>query len=298
MYLHKSGSQKRKEKREREQEEEKLKKKNVLLKFFKKHKTTEETTVETIVEEVSVEPEEEPASCSSSFVTDQEVHADYPQEKNETQPGHISSIVENLEEELDWKDPAVWPDVLTDKDRERIVICGLGKEEQLKEMIKDMDKDCEQRSFNEFLLYAKASNGRERIVRDWLRWSTSKHVLYCVTCRAFSSDRGKFTSFLCRREGFNPSKNKWHLLYNRLPEHENSIYHKQHYWSWRKLQMSIAGHGLDSQLQKSLDSETQKCAALLERLLDVTLFLASRNLAFRGSSQRIEICTMEMSLVY
>lgn len=51
--------------------------------------------------------------------------------------------------------------------------------------------------------------------------------------------------------------------------------------------MSIAGHGLDSQLQKGLDSETKKCVTLLERLLDVTLFLASINLVFQGSSQRI-----------
>ncbi|XP_063308419.1 52 kDa repressor of the inhibitor of the protein kinase-like [Pelobates fuscus] len=51
--------------------------------------------------------------------------------------------------------------------------------------------------------------------------------------------------------------------------------------------MSVAGHGVDSNLQKSLETETNKFSSLLERLLDVTLFLASRNLAFRGSSQRI-----------
>ncbi|XP_075060835.1 zinc finger MYM-type protein 1-like [Mixophyes fleayi] len=51
--------------------------------------------------------------------------------------------------------------------------------------------------------------------------------------------------------------------------------------------MSLSGHGLDSAIQRNLEKETEKFAALLERLLDVTLYLASRNMAFRGSSQRI-----------
>lgn len=76
-------------------------------------------TIESSEEEVPVKPEEETASCSTFFVTDPEVHVEYPQEKSKTQSGHISSIVENLEEELDWKDPVVWPDVLTDKDKKK-----------------------------------------------------------------------------------------------------------------------------------------------------------------------------------
>ncbi|XP_044141441.1 52 kDa repressor of the inhibitor of the protein kinase-like [Bufo gargarizans] len=155
MYQHKSGSLKRKEKREREQEEEKLRNKNVLLKFFKKQKSPEEASTAEAVEppekEVLAEPEEETASCSTSFVTDTEGHTDtYPQEEDETQTEYISGLVEN-EEEPDWKDPAVWPDVLTDKHRESIVICGLDKEQQLQEMIKGMDKDCEERSFKRLL---------------------------------------------------------------------------------------------------------------------------------------------------
>ncbi|CAH2256019.1 zinc finger MYM-type 1-like [Pelobates cultripes] len=153
------------------------------------------------------EPEKEIACCSTSKTTDPEGLVELLREEMEVPPpSSVSNIQEIVQEELDWKDPALWPDVLKDKDRGKIVIGGLRKEEELKEMIK---------------------------------------------------------------------------------EHENSIIHKQHYWSWRKLQMSMAGHGVDSNLQKSLETETNKFSSLLERLLDVTLFLASRNLAFRGSSQRI-----------
>ncbi|CAH2256017.1 zinc finger MYM-type 1-like [Pelobates cultripes] len=211
MHLHKSLAQKRKENREREQEEEKLKKKNPLLKYFKKEKHTEQTTImQTDSEEDEVhhqEPEKEIACCSTSKTTDPEALVELLREEMEAPPpSSVSNTQEIVQEELDWKDPALWPDVLKDKDQGKIVIGGLRKEEELKEMIK---------------------------------------------------------------------------------EHENSIIHKQHYWSWRKLQMSMAGHGVDSNLQKSLETETNKFSSLLERLLDVTLFLASRNLAFRGSSQRI-----------
>ncbi|CAH2299347.1 Hypothetical predicted protein [Pelobates cultripes] len=169
MYLHKSGAQKRKEKREREQEEEKLKKKNPLMKYVKKEKHTEQTTMmQTDSEEDEVhhqEPEKEIAFCSTSNTTDPEVLVEPLQEEMEA-PSSVSNTQEIVQEELDWKDPALWPDVLKDKDREKIVIGGLRKEEELKEMIKGMDKDYKEQSFSEFLIYSKSSNGRERHIRD------------------------------------------------------------------------------------------------------------------------------------
>ncbi|KAM3921533.1 LOW QUALITY PROTEIN: zinc finger MYM-type protein 1-like, partial [Leptodactylus fuscus] len=155
-------------------------------------------------------------------------------------------------------------------------------------MAHSLPKDVENHSFSDFLLYAKSSNGREKILRDWLRWSLSRKVLYCVTCMAFSNDRmSKKGSILSRKEGFDPSQQKWHQLYMKLPEHEHSAQHRKNYWSWRTLQKSIGGHGVDYELQRNFLKEADKFMALLERLLDVTLHLASRNMAFRGSSQRI-----------
>ncbi|CAJ0943560.1 unnamed protein product [Ranitomeya imitator] len=188
------------------------------------------------------------------------------------------------EDEINWKDPAMWPDDIKDKEREKIVLSGLSNEEELKQMVKSLPKDVDDRSFSDFLLYAKSSNGREKFIRDWLRWSPSKKVMYCFTCMAFSDDK---RSILCRKEGFNPMVSKWHRLYLKLPEHEHSALHRKHYWSWRTRQKAQVGHGVDFEMQRSLAKEAERLVALLERLLDVTLHLASRNMAFRGTSQRI-----------
>lgn len=44
---------------------------------------------------------------------------------------------------------------------------------------------------------------------------------------------------------------------------------------------------MDSRLQKQIQLEVEKKKAILERILDVTLFLASRNLAFKGTTEDV-----------
>lgn len=50
----------------------------------------------------------------------------------------------------------------------------------------------------------------------------------------------------------------------------------------------MAVSGIDSQLQKQIQTETEKNRALLQRILDVTLHLASRNLPFRGKTKDLD----------
>ncbi|KAE8632662.1 hypothetical protein XENTR_v10001616 [Xenopus tropicalis] len=321
MYHHKSGSQKRKQKREREQEDERMKNKKPLLQFFKKSSDRDagEDCVDAgkvssgIVEQdnfcntgaidstssnsvscnktsspTTCAEVEESASCRISNVTEVTLI-------EEGMSCSLSSIgaSESFEslgslEGVNWKDPAFWPDTLRSKARECIVLAGLMSEEELLKMVQYLPKDCDGQAFSEFHLYSKSSNGCEKILRDWLRWSDGKKALYCTPCLAFSSDSSSKTgSVLCKKEGFDPTKSKWHKLYKKLPEHEHSAQHRKNYWSWRCLQKSMGGHGVDNDMQRTLAREAEKFTVLLERLLDVTLFLASRNLAFRGSSQRI-----------
>lgn len=54
------------------------------------------------------------------------------------------------------------------------------------------------------------------------------------------------------------------------------------------MQCSImAAKGIDHHLQRQIQSEIERNIALLERLLDVTLHLASRNLPFRGKTKKL-----------
>lgn len=46
--------------------------------------------------------------------------------------------------------------------------------------------------------------------------------------------------------------------------------------------------GVDFLLNKKLQTEIEKNRAILERLLDVTLHLASRNLPFRGKTKDLD----------
>ncbi|KAE8591659.1 hypothetical protein XENTR_v10018533 [Xenopus tropicalis] len=317
MYHHKSGSQKRKQKREREQEDERMKNKKPLLQFFKKSSDRDagEDCVDAgkvssgIVEQdnfcntgaidstssnsvscnktsspTTCAEVEESASCRISNVTEVTLI-------EEGMSCSLSSIgaSESFEslgslEGVNWKDPAFWPDTLRSKARECIVLAGLMSEEELLKTVQYLPKDCDGQAFSEFHLYSKSSNGREKILRDWLRCSDGKKALYCTPCLAFSSDSSSKTgSVLCKKEGFDPTKSKWHKLYKKLPEHEHSAQHRKNYWSWRCLQKSMGGHGVDNDMQRTLAREAEKFTVLLERLLDVTLFLASRNLAFRDA---------------
>ncbi|OCT65737.1 hypothetical protein XELAEV_18041980mg [Xenopus laevis] len=213
---------------------------------------------------------EEHRSCSLSSINASE---DFLSEAFESHAG--LSVV-------NWKDPALWPDTLRGKPREYIVLAGLMSEQDLLKTVQSLPKDYDGQAFSEFHLYSKSPNGREMILRDWLRWNDSKKVLYCTTCLAFSTDSANKTgSSLCRNQGFDPLKSKWHQLYKKLPEHEHSAQHRKNYWSWQCLQKSVGGQGVDHDIQGTLAVEAEKFTVLLERLLDVL------NLAFRGSSQRV-----------
>ena len=82
--------------------------------------------------------------------------------------------------------------------------------------------------------------------------------------------------------------NKWKKVYDRIPEHQESISHKNVYVAWRNFQKVIrCSATISVQLNRSIENETAIWKALLHRILQVVLFLGERGLVFRGDSQRI-----------
>ncbi len=72
-------------------------------------------------------------------------------------------------------------------------------------------------------------------------------------------------------------------MYDKFPNHENNRVHRDRYFKWKNLQCSErAASGINIQMQRELRSEIERNKALLLRLLDVTLHLASRNVPFWG----------------
>ena len=72
--------------------------------------------------------------------------------------------------------------------------------------------------------------------------------------------------------------NKWEKLYDRIPEHQESISHKKCYVAWRNFQKVIGCSATISvQLNRSIENEAAIWKALLHRIyiliLQVVLFL-------------------------
>lgn len=180
-------------------------------------------------------------------------------------------------------DPGKWPERITSVERDNIVR-ALADMDTIALLKGSSVKDSEGKPFPDYLLHSKSANGREKVKRDWLMLSKSNMSLHCIPCMLFSDEK-KSHSALNSKPGISACTTKWKKLYGKLPEHEKSPPHKHCYWKWRNLQHSLLENaGVDSQFQSDFQTQVEKNRALLERLLDVTLFLASRNIAFRGDN--------------
>lgn len=133
----------------------------------------------------------------------------------------------------------------------------------------------------------KLVNG-ETVSRDWLVWSRAKEALYCVPCRIFSNLPQTQKSVLASADGYSASR-KWKKLHDKIPEHENTVSHKNCYVLWKTEQRkSRTATSLNDLLLKSIQHEQEIWKDILRRLFHVTLFLAERGLAFRGDSNKID----------
>lgn len=86
-------------------------------------------------------------------------------------------VFEREEDNLLTDDPGLWPADFTDQDRETIV-----RKLAIREKEVEMPCDSEGKPFPDYLNYTKAVNKREKVKRDWLTFSQSNNLLYCITC--------------------------------------------------------------------------------------------------------------------
>ena len=94
-------------------------------------------------------------------------------------------------------------------------------------------------------------------------------------------------SNLAKTCGYDKAK-KWKKLFDKIPEHQNSCQHKVCYLEWRAVEKRIFSQStISDYLFQALQNETNTWKKILRRLLDVTMFLGERGLAFRGKSNRV-----------
>ena len=151
--------------------------------------------------------------------------------------------------------------------------------------------DCIGKGFPTYVLERKMKNG-ETELRSWIVFSEKKGAIFCLPCVLFSSSIGydkigQTQSVLASNKGWGADR-KWKNLYIRIPEHESANIHKRCYIKWRELEQKLnENKGIDDLLQSQVEAEVVKWKSILTRILDVTMFLGERALAFRGSTQRV-----------
>ncbi|XP_065673958.1 zinc finger MYM-type protein 1-like [Hydra vulgaris] len=95
------------------------------------------------------------------------------------------------------------------------------------------------------------------------------------------------TSSLATIGGWGYEK-KWKNLISRIPEHEHSKIHKQCYIQWRELEARMkTDQSIEHLMNRQILNEADTWRKILERILDVILFLGERGLAIRGKSDLI-----------
>lgn len=117
----------------------------------------------------------------------------------------------------------------------------------------------------------------ETFKRKWLVYSKSADKVYCFCCRLFNTNPHSNLG----KEGFDD----WRHLSTRLKTHETSSDHRRAMNSWIEASIRLKNFtGIDKHLQKQIEDEKSRWAAILERMMSIVFFLAGNNLSFRGSS--------------
>ena len=154
-----------------------------------------------------------------------------------------------------------------------------------------LPKDGNNQRFPEGMLKFRIINA-EQHTRDWLVWSQNMESLYCFPCRLFwnsvcCSPCTASKSALATAEGW-PACSNWRKLCNRVPEHEKSNGHSKCSLAWRELERRLLlQEGIENLLKASIKAESEKWYNIWKRIIDFTVFLGERGLAFQGSSQCI-----------
>ncbi|XP_026475789.1 uncharacterized protein LOC113380998, partial [Ctenocephalides felis] len=261
-----SGAQFRKRKAVKEADIQKQA--GTLSNFIKKIKKSDTGCSEVDLEEISVI---EPCS-STSFSNDCSI----PQhDSSESQRLDLNVVADETEETViikNLEDPAEWG-IIDGKLRVELVEMG---PIQKKNII--YPKDTHGRKFNYSYYNRKMENG-ELVPRTWLIYSEKLDRVFCFCCKLFASN--ETNSFL---DGYSD----WRNLSTSLHRHETNLTHMRNFLQWKDLDKSLKNKTtIDYQTQSLYEMEKRHWRSALERIIEIIKFLASQNIAFRGSSDKL-----------
>lgn len=120
-----------------------------------------------------------------------------------------------------------------------------------------------------------------KLNRSWLCYSQKLDCVYCQPCWLFPQQ----VEFVFSNPWRDSGVRDWKHITERIRSHEQSQHHTDSciaYEQWRKYEI------IDEALDKSLRQERNFWRNVLERVINVSLTLATCNLPFRGRSSKIE----------
>lgn len=174
----------------------------------------------------------------------------------------------------DLSDTANWPCQITDSQRLFLVLQGPCRLHNIKFPLNDRG-----RHFSASMYTRILSNG-ENVDRRWLVYSTSSDRVFCFCCKLFGLSSNKFSTM-----GFCD----WNHASTLIHEHEISQKHAEAYLKWIEMEHRLkAGQLMDKELQRQFNAEKIHWRNVLQRLLAIVQFLAQRNIAFRGTSDKLD----------
>ena len=186
-----------------------------------------------------------------------------------TQPS-ISKITESQFTPIP-DDPCKWPESISDAQRCDIVKRG---PHQLI-MNFPYNNTTPRRRFSSNHYKRVLPNG-ESVSRSWLVYSGESDQVFCFCCKLFGKTLSPFCSGINTWEGFS----------KKLKDHENGISHQKCCSQWMLLAEGIRNSStIDKREMNIFFNERRFWRNVLERLIDIALFLSERNLAFRGSEE-------------
>lgn len=176
---------------------------------------------------------------------------------------------------IDYSDPVSWDTLNISHQDLRTILVEHGPI-QVKQ---DFPKGLDNRKFSEFHYRRRLPNG-ENVYRDYLLYSKSTNKVFCFCCKIFGIKISSFGQDGC---------NDWHNISALLEAHETSNEHLQNFEKWKTLETNLKKNlTVDNVHQKKIREEEIYWQKILERLFALVKTMASQNLAFRGTTDKLD----------
>lgn len=214
-------------------------------------------------QEPCTEQSKQISSISSDTNIDVDQSIDTSLDSLVSEPGAIINVIDEIQ-----TDKAYYTGELT-SDQKRIII-----DNKPSRPLGPFIRDENGRSFSNFF-YTKINKSGIKTERLWLCFSLILNQCYCQPCWLFSREKDSIAN------GFND----WFHLNQAITRHEQKQSHNEScavYDRWRR------NDTIDHELESKILQEVSVWRQILERVIKVTLTLASSNMPFRGHDESLD----------